>query len=67
MGGWLLPHREGRNNSNPRENMLDYLISLFDDTNDFSLDAAKTSHTVFLCRLEQIYVLDCYQTEKSTK
>ena len=33
--------------------MLDYLISLFDDSNDFSWSAAKSSHAVLLCRMEQ--------------
>ena len=36
-----------------RENMLDYFIALFDDANDFSCDAAKASHAVLLCRMEQ--------------
>ena len=29
------------------------MISLFDDANDFSWDAAKASHAVLLCRMEQ--------------
>ena len=33
--------------------MLDYLVSLFDDANDFSWDATKASHTILLCRIEQ--------------
>ena len=33
--------------------MLDYLISLMDDANDFSWDAAKASHAVLLCRMER--------------
>ena len=33
--------------------MLDYLISLFDDANDFSWDVAKASHAILLCRMEQ--------------
>ena len=45
--------------------MLDYLISLFDDANDFSWDAAKASHTVLLCRMEQGEVKDYSQTEKN--
>ena len=43
--------------------MLDYMISLFDDANDFSWDAAKASHTVLLCRMEQGKVKDYSQTE----
>ena len=44
--------------------MLDYVISLFDDANDFSWDAAKASHTVLLCRMEQGEVKDYSQIEK---
>ena len=36
-----------------KDAMLDYLVSLFDDANDFSWDAAKASHAVLLCRMEQ--------------
>ena len=36
-----------------KDSMLDYLVSLFDDANDFSWDAAKASHAVLLCRMEQ--------------
>ena len=39
-------------NLNSRKNMLDYMISLFDDANNFSWDAAKASHAVLLCRME---------------
>ena len=34
-----------------KNSMLDYLIALFDDANDFSWDAAKASHAVLLCRM----------------
>ena len=47
-------------NLNIRENMLDYN----DDANDFSWDAAKASHAVLLCRMEQGEVRDYSQTEK---
>ena len=33
--------------------MLVYLIELLDDSNDFSWQAAKASHAVLLCRIEQ--------------
>ena len=36
-----------------KDSILDYLLSLFDDANDFSWDAAKASHAVLLCRMEQ--------------
>ena len=51
-------------NLNIRENMLDYMIS-FDDANDFSWDAAKASHVVLLCRMEQGEVRNYSQTEKN--
>ena len=47
-----------------RDNMLDYMISLFDDANDLSWDAAKASHTVLLRRMEQGEVKDYSQIEK---
>ena len=47
--------------------MLDYMISLFDDANDFSWNAAKASHAVLLCRMEQGEVKDYSQTEKIDK
>ena len=33
--------------------MLDYLIALLDDSNDFSWQAAKASHAVLLCQMAQ--------------
>ena len=36
-----------------RPHMLDYIISLMDDANDFSWISAKASHAVLLCRMEQ--------------
>ena len=33
--------------------MLNYLIDLLDDAQDFSWTAAKASHAVLLCRMEQ--------------
>ena len=44
--------------------MLDYLISLLDDANDFSWDAAKASHAVLICWMEQGEVKDYTQTDK---
>ena len=44
--------------------MLDYVISLFDDVNDFSWDVAKASHAVFLCRIEQGEVKEYSQIDK---
>ena len=50
-----------------RDNMLDYMISLFDDANDFSWDAAKASHAVLLCRIKQGEAKDYSQTEKNDR
>ena len=36
-----------------REHMLDYVIHLLEDAQDFSWSAAKASHTVSLCHMEQ--------------
>ena len=36
-----------------REHILDYIISLLDDAQDFSWQAAKASHAVNLCQMEQ--------------
>ena len=36
-----------------KDHMLDYLIALLDDSNDFSWQAAKASHAVLLCHMEQ--------------
>ena len=36
-----------------KDSMLDYLISLLEDAQDFSWDAARASHAVLLCRMEQ--------------
>ena len=33
--------------------MLDYLVSLLDDAQDFSWGTAKASQAVLLCRMEQ--------------
>ena len=44
--------------------MLDYLIALLDDSNDFSWQAAKVSHAVLLCRMEQGEVTGWSDTEK---
>ena len=53
MGGWLWSHHERKKNPEIKDSMLDYLVSLFDDANDFSWDAAKASHAVLLCRMEE--------------
>ena len=40
-------------NSNVKDCMLDYLVALLDDAQDFSWEVAKASHAVLLCRMEQ--------------
>ena len=47
--------RTMREESDPetRQYMLDYMISLMDDANDFSWISAKASHAVLLCHMEQ--------------
>ena len=40
-------------NQNLCDHMLNYLIDLMDDANDFSWSAPKASHAIFLCRMEQ--------------
>ena len=47
-----------------QNSMLDYLIALFDDANDFSWDAAKASHAILLCRMEQGEIKNYAQVEK---
>ena len=44
--------------------MLDYLIALLDNSNDFSSQAAKASHAVLLCHMEQGEVARWSDTEK---
>ena len=41
-----------------KEHMLDYVIALLEDANDFSWGAAKASHAVLLCHMEQGEVTD---------
>ena len=47
-----------------KNHMLDYLIALLDDSNDFSWQAAKASHAVLLCHMEQGEVISWSETEK---
>ena len=44
--------------------MLDYLIQLLEDANNFTWDAAKASHAVLLCRMEQGDVQNYMQVDK---
>ena len=47
-----------------RDHMLDYVISLLKDASDFSWGAAKASHAVLLCRMEQGKIKNFSKTEK---
>ena len=47
LAGFCRTMREEQN-SKKKTAMLDYLITLLDDSNDFSWSAAKASHAVFL-------------------
>ena len=53
--GWTM-----REESDPtlRQHILDYLIALMDDANDFSWTSAKARHAVLSCRMEQGEVKD---------
>ena len=52
MAGFCRTMRE-ETNQNLKDHMLNYLIDLMDDANDFSWGAAKASHAVLLCHMEQ--------------
>ena len=43
--------------------MLHYLVSWMDDATDFSWGAAKASHAVLLCRMEQGEIQDYSQID----
>ena len=47
-----------------RDHMLDYVIHLLDDDQDFSWSAAKASHAVLLCRMGQGEVMGWLDCEK---
>ena len=47
-----------------REHMLDYIIALLEDASGFSWAAAKASHAVLLCHMEQGEVSNFSQVEK---
>ena len=51
-------------NSKSKDCMLDYLIALLEDAQDFSWDVAKASHAVLLCRMEQGEIKSFQQVDK---
>ena len=50
--------------SENQRGMLDYLISLLDDANNFSWDGAKASHAILMCHMEQGEIKDSTKTDK---
>ena len=52
MAGFCRTMRD-QSDTKIREHMLDYVIQLLEDAQDFSWSAAKASHAVLLCRMEQ--------------
>ena len=58
MGGWLLCTIKEEKISKMREHMLDYLVALLHDAQDFFWGAVKASHAVLLCRMEQGEIAD---------
>ena len=57
MAGFGQTMRE-ESDLNLRQHILDYLIALMDDANDFSWTSAKASNAVLLCQMEQGEVKD---------
>ena len=63
MAGFCRTMKEEKN-VEMNEHMLDYVIALLEDANDFSWGAAKASHAVSLCRVEQGEVSDYLDIQK---
>ena len=66
MGQWMAGFCRTMRDENCIQNkdaMLDYLISLLDDSNDFSWSSAKACHAVLLCRMEQGEIKDYTQID----
>ena len=65
MGQWMAGFCRTMRDENCIQNkgaMLDYLISLLDDSNDFSWSSTKACYAVFLCRMDQGEIKDYTQT-----
>ena len=63
MAGFCRTMKEEKN-LEMKEHMLDYVIALLEDANDFSWGAAKASHAVLLCRMEQGEISDFSDVHK---
>ena len=67
MGQWMAGFCRDMNeesNQNSKDAMLDYLISIMGDSNDFFWSSAKASHAVLLCCMEQGEIKDFTETDK---
>ena len=52
MAGFCRIIKEGKCKDS-KDHMIDYLIALIDDANDFSWQSAKSSYSILLCSCEQ--------------
>ena len=67
MGQWVVGFCRAiqeESNGKSKDSMLDYMILLLEDANDFSWQAAKASHAVLLCRMEQGEISDYTEVDK---
>ena len=64
MDDWFLQSYGEETDQNSKDAMLDYLISLLDDANEFSWSSARANHAVLLCRMEQGESKDYTQIEQ---
>ena len=53
MGVWICNYCQGGKNVEIKNAMLEYLSEVMEDGNEFSWQAAKASHSVLLCRMEE--------------
>ena len=67
MGQWVVGYCKAMQEESDialRDCMLEYMIALMEDANDFSWQAAKASHAVLLCRMEQGEIANFSQVDK---
>ena len=64
MDGWICRIMREEKCEESKTCMLDYLIALLDEANDFSWQSAKASHAVLLCRIEQGEISNWSETDK---
>ena len=63
MAGFCRTIRE-ESCAHTKENMLEYVINLLEDAQDFSWSSAKACHAALLCRMEQGEISSWNDTEK---